>query len=96
MTTIGRPDEFRRAASWANGLAQPVLVTPGNHDTPYLGLAERLLAPFGRFEEHFGAAHGVRWSNERLAVAAVNTARGAQWRWNWSKGAIGGRRRSRR
>ncbi len=88
LTTIGRPDEFRRAASWARSLAPPVLVTPGNHDTPYLGLAERLLAPFSRFEGSFGAAQGVRWSNERMTVAGVNTARGAQWRWNWSKGAI--------
>ena len=88
MTAIGGSEEFRRAASWANSLAQPVLVTPGNHDTPYLGLAERLLTPFGRFEENVGSAHGVRWSNKRVTVAAVNTARGAQWRWNWSKGAI--------
>ncbi|MGI9169220.1 MAG: metallophosphoesterase family protein [Caulobacteraceae bacterium] len=95
VTSFGQPGEFRRAADWAGVLAAPVLVTPGNHDTPYLGLFERLTVPFGRYEESFGPAAGLGWSNGALSAVAVNTARGAQWRWNWSKGAIGRRQTER-
>jgi len=88
LTSFGRPDEFSRAAAWIGGLTGPLLVTPGNHDTPYLGLWERLTAPFARYERAIGPAGGAHWSDAAMTVAAVNTARGMQLRWNWSKGAI--------
>jgi len=88
ITAFGAPAEFRRAAAWAQALTAPFLITPGNHDTPYAGLIERLFDPFGRYQRRFGSARGVRLSRDDLEVAAVNTARGMQWRWNWSKGAI--------
>jgi 3',5'-cyclic AMP phosphodiesterase CpdA len=91
LTSFGRHSEFQRASAWASGLSAPLLVTPGNHDTPYLGLIDRLIAPFARYERGFGPADGLAWSNEGLTAVAVNTARGAQWRGNWSKGAIGRR-----
>lgn len=88
LTSFGQPDEFARAVAWVSSLAGPLLITPGNHDTPYLGLWERLTAPFARYERAFGPAAEARWSNLDLAVAGTNTARGIQLRWNWSKGAI--------
>jgi 3',5'-cyclic AMP phosphodiesterase CpdA len=88
ITSFGAQDEFRRAADWAAGLASPFLITPGNHDTPYVGLFERFAAPFARYQRAFGPSHGALRVQQGLAVAAVNTARGTQWRWNWSKGAI--------
>ncbi len=91
LTSFGKPGEFRSAEAWVGGLRAPLLVTPGNHDTPYLGLIERLMKPFGRYERGFGPAAGRIWSDDRLTAVAINTARGAQWRWNWSKGAIGRR-----
>lgn len=95
LTAFGAPDEFHRAAAWVDGLGAPVLVTPGNHDTPYLGLVERLAAPFARYERGFGSARDQAWAGAGVAAATVNTARGAQWRWNWSKGAIGRRQTDR-
>ncbi|MEO8811853.1 MAG: metallophosphoesterase [Caulobacteraceae bacterium] len=88
ITSFGRPAEFAGAAAWIGGLAPPVVITPGNHDTPYLGIVERLAAPFARFERLFGRADGVFWSAPGLAVSTLNTARGAQVRLNWSKGAV--------
>jgi 3',5'-cyclic AMP phosphodiesterase CpdA len=88
LTSFGRPSEFTRAAHWIGGLDGPWLITPGNHDTPYLGLWERLVSPFSRFERAIGPASGVVWANAEMMVTAVNTARGMQFRWNWSKGAI--------
>ncbi|MEO8925623.1 MAG: metallophosphoesterase [Caulobacteraceae bacterium] len=95
LTAFGRPDEFERAAAWAATLTAPLLVTPGNHDTPYLGLVERLAAPFARYERGFGPSEGPVWSDPTLTAVTVNTARGAQWRWNWSKGAVGRRQTGR-
>jgi len=89
LTAFGKPDEFDRAAAWAARLTAPLLVTPGNHDTPYLGLVERLAAPFARYERGFGPSRDQSWRGAGVTAVAVNTARGAQWRWNWSKGSIG-------
>jgi 3',5'-cyclic AMP phosphodiesterase CpdA len=91
LTSYGRADEFHRAVVWVSGLSAPLLVTPGNHDTPYLGLFDRFAAPFARYERRFGAPDGRTWSDKSLTAVTVNTARGAQWRWNWSKGAVGRR-----
>jgi 3',5'-cyclic AMP phosphodiesterase CpdA len=88
LTAFGHEPEFAKARAWAQTLTGPILALPGNHDTPYLGLLERLIRPFARFERSFGLADGARWANEEAIVASVNTARGAQLRWNWSKGAI--------
>lgn len=91
LTSFGLLGEFHRASAWARTLTAPILVTPGNHDTPYLGLVDRLASPFTRYEQGFGPSKDTAWSNESVTAVAINTARGAQWRWNWSKGAIGRR-----
>ena len=42
ITQVGRRDEFEAAATWLAGLKGPQIVTPGNHDTPWFGLIERV------------------------------------------------------
>jgi 3',5'-cyclic AMP phosphodiesterase CpdA len=91
LTRFGEKNEFVAAAAWLADLPQPQLVTPGNHDAPYLAWAERIVAPFRRYERYIGPAHGLGWRNGVAAVRAVNTARGAQPRLNWSKGQIAAR-----
>ncbi|MGH6987119.1 MAG: metallophosphoesterase family protein [Caulobacteraceae bacterium] len=88
LTASGTSQEFDQARQWVAELGLPVLTTPGNHDTPYFNIALRLFWPFRRFEARFGAPDGVVWRGKDASVFAVNTARGAQWRLNWSKGAI--------
>lgn len=88
LTRYGEPGEFARAAAWIAGLAGPRLVTPGNHDAPYFAPAQRLFAPFRRFEAGIGPAREQSWLAAGLAVRGVNTARGVQPRLNWSKGQI--------
>lgn len=88
LTRFAEPAEFAAAAAWLARLKGPRLVTPGNHDAPYLAWVERIATPFRRFE----AAIGPAWSQSHLgdgfAVRGLNTARGAQPRLNWSKGQI--------
>ncbi len=88
LTRFGRPEEFAAAATWVATLEGPRFLTPGNHDTPWAGLWQRITAPFSLYESHFGEPCGGSWSNETMTLAAVNTARGIQIRWNWSKGEI--------
>lgn len=88
LTRYGEVREFAAAAEWLASLPEPRLVTPGNHDAPYLAWAERIAAPFRRYSRHIGAAEGSTWRGAGVGACAVNTARGAQPRLNWSKGQI--------
>lgn len=88
VTRWGEVSEYAAAAAWLETLPGPRLVTPGNHDAPYLAFGQRLFAPFARFEQMIGPARGQTFLNEGLAVRGVNTARGVQPRMNWSKGQI--------
>lgn len=88
LTRFGEVSEFAAAAAWLAGIEPAKLVTPGNHDAPYLAWAERFIAPFGRYERAIGPAPAQAFRSEGLAVRGLNTARGVQPRLNWSKGQI--------
>ena len=91
LTRDGMVAEFDAARAWLDRAPTPLFTTPGNHDTPYVGpgeLLERFIAPWRRYEARFGPADGGVWRAPGVSVFGVNTARRAQLRWNWSKGAI--------
>ena len=88
LTLNGLPREFRAARAWLERLPQPRLVTPGNHDTPYWNLVLRALTPFDRYRTYVGAPQMVGYEAPGLAARCINSARGAQPRLDWSKGAI--------
>lgn len=88
MTQSGLPHEFDAAGAWLGGLPKPQVCTPGNHDVPVPGVIDRIVAPFGPYTRRFGATHLDLRPAPGLNVQGINTARGMQWRLNWSKGAI--------
>ena len=88
LTQFAEIPEFEAAAAWLARIERPKLVCPGNHDAPYLAWAERLFAPFRRYEKAIGVAAVQTYLADGLAVRGVNTAREAQPRLNWSKGQI--------
>lgn len=91
LTLDGKTSEFDAAAAWINSLPRPTLVVPGNHDTPFVGPRElwvRFTRPWRRFEDRFGPEDGADWRGPGVTVTSLNTARAAQLRWNWSKGAV--------
>lgn len=88
LTRFAERREFEAAAAWLAALKGPRLVTPGNHDAPYLAWAERVFAPFRRFEAAIGPAAVQTHLGDGFAVRGLNTARGAQPRLNWSKGQV--------
>ncbi len=91
ITQFGSRDEFTAAKLWFDSLPGPKLLTPGNHDTPYVGVWDRAVAPFARYANHFGVTDQGDSSGADWTVHTMNTARGAQLRLNWSKGAVGHR-----
>jgi 3',5'-cyclic AMP phosphodiesterase CpdA len=88
LTRYAEKVEFAAAADWLSRIKPPMLVTPGNHDAPYLAWAERIFTPFRRYEQAIGPSAAQMWLGEGFAVRGINTARGAQPRMNWSKGQI--------
>ncbi len=88
LTLNGLPREFRSAEKWLAQLPQPLLVTPGNHDTPYWNLPLRALQPFKRYRRFIGQPSASRFDAPGLHARTINSSRGAQPRFDWSKGAI--------
>ncbi len=88
ITLNGLPREFEAAAAWIKDLPKPCLSTPGNHDTPYWNIPLRALVPFGRYRRWIGPASGENYDAPGVRLRTITTARGAQPRPDWSKGAI--------
>ena len=88
LTQFGELPEFADARAWLDRLPTPLLVTPGNHDAPYVAFVERFFAPFGRYERAIGQSDHQALRIPGLALHGLNTARGVQPRANWSKGQI--------
>jgi 3',5'-cyclic AMP phosphodiesterase CpdA len=88
LTLNGLPREFRAAAAWTRRLPDPAILTPGNHDTPYWNIPLRALRPFNRYRRYIGPSRATAFDGPKLAARMINTARGAQPRPDWSKGAI--------
>ncbi len=88
ITLYGAVEEFAAARRWLARLNGPVLATPGNHDTPWAGLFDRMTAPFERYEAAVGPSREASFARSGLFARCLNTARGWQLRLNWSKGAV--------
>jgi 3',5'-cyclic AMP phosphodiesterase CpdA len=95
LTQFGRRDEFAALKRWLADLPGPQLATPGNHDTPWMGIAERVAAPFRRYAQSVGPPGEAAFDGDGLVVRAVNSARGWQLRLNWSKGHVSRRQATR-
>ena len=95
LTQTGSKPQFAAASAWIAALPAPVMALPGNHDTPWLGLAQRVFDPFGRFARSIGPAAETAFQNQKMVVRAFNSARGWQLRMNWSKGAVSRRQAER-
>lgn len=88
LTQFGSQAEFNSAAAWLAAMPGAHLTLPGNHDTPWFGLVQRVFDPFGRFERAIGPADEGAFQDTSMVVRAFNSARGWQIRLNWSKGAV--------
>jgi 3',5'-cyclic AMP phosphodiesterase CpdA len=92
LTQAGTRAEFEAARAWLESLEAPVLVAPGNHDTPVLHVGARVFRPFGRYARILSRFDVVDRLTEladgAVRVSAINTARGVQARRNWADGVV--------
>lgn len=92
ITQKGRRREFSEAREWFCGLDFPVIVAPGNHDTPLTHIAARMVNPFGRYARYMDGFDAVgrlvELHDGAVRICALNTARGMQARLNWADGVI--------
>lgn len=92
ITQRGRKNEFSAARKWFDAFGAPVIVAPGNHDTPIVHLPARMVDPFGRYERYMEGLDGVgrlvELRDGAVRICTLNTARGVQARLNWADGVI--------
>ena len=91
LTVAGAAAEFAAALAWTRNLTAagvPLMLVPGNHDTPEMNVPLRLADPWGRWRAAFGRPDRQAYAAPGLQAVGFNTARGVQPRLNWSKGAV--------
>lgn len=88
ITQAGYAREFAAARAFLDRLPCPAINTPGNHDTPYWSVVGRLCWAFRDYGRYIGPEAFESVSSPGLKAIAINTARGAQPRLNWSKGQV--------
>jgi len=92
ITQKGRHSEFEAARAWFDTLGAPVIVAPGNHDTPIAHLPARIVKPFARYARYMKGLDAVgrlvELRDGAIRISAVNTARGVQARLNWADGVM--------
>ena len=87
LTMRARSAEWAAAAEWLSRLDAPLSIEPGNHDLPYYNPFRRFISPYARFDR-------VERAVERPLLAPgvwlvpLRTTKRAQWRLNWSWGAV--------
>ena len=75
ITQRARASQFRAARAVMDRLGAPLLAIAGNHDIPLFDLPARLLHPYARYGEAFGAEMEPVHSCPDLLVVGVNTTR---------------------
>lgn len=79
LTQRARPGQFRAARVFIEALAAPVLVVPGNHDTPLHNAFERVLTPWRRYRRYISADLEPTWRGDDVTVHGVNTVNPLYW-----------------
>lgn len=75
LTQRARSSQFAQARRFLDGLPQPQVVVPGNHDVPLYNVFKRFFDPLDNFRRHIDADVEPSYIDEEIAVVGVNTAR---------------------
>ncbi|MFP7674287.1 metallophosphoesterase family protein [Marivita sp. S0852] len=83
LTQRARAAQFRQARGLIDRIACPVLVVPGNHDTPLDNLIERIFMPWRRYRKWIDTdlepqIHGPDWS-----IVGINSVNPLGWQRGW-------------
>ncbi|MEL7199358.1 MAG: metallophosphoesterase [Pseudomonadota bacterium] len=88
LTQRAKRSEYEAASQWFAQIDVPVLMDPGNHDMPYYNMAERLFAPFRRFNRlrNSVAMHG--FESDDCIIMPLRTVVPVQPRFPWVDGLV--------
>jgi 3',5'-cyclic AMP phosphodiesterase CpdA len=71
--------EFRQARAFLDGLPEPRLVIPGNHDVPLWNVARRFVTPLARYKRFITTDLDPVFQDDEIVVVGINTARSLAW-----------------
>ena len=74
LTQRAKPQQFRQARRFLEGLGLPFLAVPGNHDVPMYRFWERLFDRYGAYRRHFSTDLEPYFSDDEVEIAGFNTA----------------------
>lgn len=75
LTQRARRAQFAHAAAYLDGLPEPQIVVPGNHDVPLYDVVRRFAAPLRRFHDQVETDEYPWYADGEIAVVGINTAR---------------------
>lgn len=74
FTQRAKPEQFAEARAFLDRLPPvPLVVTPGNHDTPLYRVTERVLDPFGHYREHISPELDTVTRIPGATIVAINS-----------------------
>jgi 3',5'-cyclic AMP phosphodiesterase CpdA len=89
LTMRARRPELSAAKSFVDGLPQPRLVIPGNHDIPgFNHLIDRFFRPFRRYRETFGELLEPSLRAAGVEIVSLNSSRAIGLHADWSEGRL--------
>ncbi|MBT8471040.1 MAG: metallophosphoesterase [Marinicaulis sp.] len=88
LTQAGRKREFQAAGEFLDRFTAPILVVPGNHDTPVYNLGQRFIDPWRRFRKFIHHDLAPTMQIKDVFVVGLNSARRAGPSLDWSRGRL--------
>ncbi|MGY3436643.1 MULTISPECIES: metallophosphoesterase family protein [unclassified Marinovum] len=73
LTQRARASQFRAARAFIDAIDAPVLVVPGNHDTPLYNVVERLVRPFAKYRKYINRNLNPVVHTPEATVLGINT-----------------------
>ena len=89
LTQRARHREYEAAAAFLRNLPAPVLAVPGNHDVTAYDLIERFSDPWRRWRRYVAPQTEPVWTDDRVGVVGLNTARRGGFHFEWERGRVG-------
>jgi 3',5'-cyclic AMP phosphodiesterase CpdA len=75
LTQRARAWQFRQARAFLDGLPQPQIVVPGNHDVPLDNVFRRFVNPLASYRRYISTDLEPVYRDGEIAVCGINTAR---------------------
>ena len=80
LTQRATAEQFIAARDFLRRIPFPQIVVPGNHDISLWNLYRRFRRPLERYRQYINVEAEPRYSDDRIFILGVNTARSLAWK----------------